>query len=111
MAVKPVIHMVATQCLPEHEREFNKWYDEVHVPLLFKFKGMTNVARYKLVNGPGESPKYLAVYEFKDQKAFDDFGKSPEMTAAIAEMNETWKGRAFEIKWRLQYEVLKTWKR
>jgi uncharacterized protein (TIGR02118 family) len=108
---KRVVNMVATQCLPEHEQEFNKWYDEVHIPLLFKFKGMTNVNRYKMSNGPGDFPKYLAIYEFEDQKAFDAFGNSPEMAAARAEMDQTWKGRAFEIKWRVQFEPLQTWKK
>ena len=111
MPTKRFVNMVATQCAPEHEQEFNKWYDEVHIPMLFKFKGMTSVVRYKLSSGPADFPKYLAVYEFEDQKAFDDFSKGPEMAAARAEMNETWKGRAFEIKWRAQYEPLKTWKK
>ena len=33
-----VINMVSTECQPEVEAEFNKWYDEIHIPLLFKFK-------------------------------------------------------------------------
>ncbi len=36
-----VINMVATRCQPEVEVKFNKWYDEIHIPLLFKFPGMT----------------------------------------------------------------------
>ncbi len=108
---KSFINIVATQCKPEVEQEFNKWYDEVHIPLLFKFKGMTNVIRYKLDGGPNDFPKYLALYEFKDKKTFEEFGKSPEMAAARAEMEQTWKGRAFEIKWRAQFEPMQTWKR
>ena len=105
------LNIVATECRPEHEAEFNKWYNEVHVPMLFKFDGMLGVTRYKLLGGSEGTARYLALYEFKDQASFDAFQKCPELKAAIDEMGQTWRGRAFDIKWRGQYQPLKAWKK
>jgi len=35
--------------------------------------------------------------------------KSPEFKAAIEEMQGTWKGEMFDIKWAVSCEPLKTW--
>jgi heme-degrading monooxygenase HmoA len=111
MESSPVINVVASQCQPEVEEKFNKWYDEIHIPLLFKFKGMKKVTRYKIVKETEEYPAYLTLYEFESRKAYEEYAGSPELAAARAEMNETWKEGGFEIKWRVQYEALKIWER
>jgi len=111
MEDKAVIHIVATQCHPDDEEKFNKWYDEVHIPLLMKFKGLKKVTRYKAAYEPKDYPKYLTIYEFTSRKDFAAYEKSPELAAARQEMSETWKARPFEMKWRVQYEALRTWQR
>ena len=111
MTDKPIILIRATQCQPEVEEKFNKWYDEIHIPLLLKFKGITEVTRYKLMNETEEYPKYLAIYKFESQSTLEAYETSPELVAALAELKETWKEGGFESKWRVQYEVMKTWKR
>jgi antibiotic biosynthesis monooxygenase (ABM) superfamily enzyme len=104
-----VINMVATRCQPEVEDKFNKWYDEIHIPLLFKFPGMTRVTRYQALKETEGEATYLAIYEFKDRKALEE--KSPELVAARAEMQETWQDKGFEITWRMQYAAIQTWER
>ena len=47
MGSNAIINIVATECRPEEEERFNKWYNEVHVPMLFKYKGMKRVTRCK----------------------------------------------------------------
>ena len=114
MAKAMIMTIVATECSAEKEAEFNKWYNEVHIPLLFKFKGNKKVTRYKLVGVMGENKdqaKYLACYEYESQEALDAFVKSPELAAAMEEMEETWTDGGFEIKWRAAYEPLKVWER
>ena len=111
MENKPVIHVVATQCKPEVEEEFNKWYDEVHVPLLFKFRGMKKVTRFKILKDTGEYPKYLAIYEFESRKDYEEYAASPELAAGQKEVAETWKESVFDIKWRVQYEAMKIWQK
>jgi len=106
-----VINVVGTRCHPDDEARFNKWYDEVHIPMLLKFKGMKKVTRFKAAYEPKEYPKYLTIYEFDSKKDFEAFQNSPELAAARAEMAETWKARPFEMTWRVQFESLKTWKK
>ena len=106
-----VINIVATRCQPEVEAKFNKWYDEIHIPLLFKFPGMTRVTRYKTLRETEEESTYLAIYEFKDRKALAEYEKSPELIAGRAEMKETWQDKGFEITWRMQFGAIKTWER
>ena len=111
MEDKPIVNIAATQCPPEVEEKFNTWYNEIHVPMLLKFKGIREAARYKIINGTEGSPKYLSVFEFESLKAFEEYGTSPELTLARADFRETWKGGEVEIKWQAQYEVIRTWKR
>ena len=111
MAVYPYINIVATECEPEEEQKFNRWYDETHIPLLFKFKGMKKVTRYKIAKETEGFPTYLAVYEFESKQAYEAYTKSAELAAGREEMDKTWKGGGFEIKWRVQYEAMKTWEK
>ena len=52
--------MVYTDVGPEHEDEFNRWYDEEHIPERLSIPGVLSAARYAAVQG---GPKYLACYE------------------------------------------------
>ena len=106
-----ILNIVATECPTKNEEKFNKWYNEVHIPLLFKFKGMKKVSRYKRLGENKECPRYLAFYEFESKEALAAYPDSPELAAAMQEMQETWKGGGFDIKWRAQYEPIKTWER
>jgi len=106
-----VINMVTTECKPEVEEKFNKWYNEVHVPLLSKYKGMKKVTRYKILNKTDEFPTYLCIYEFDSPAEYQGYSNSQELADARAEMNETWKEGGWEIKWRVQYEEMKTWQK
>jgi hypothetical protein len=83
----------------------------VHIPMLFKYRGMKKVTRYKLLKKSGEFPPYLAVYEFESRPEYEAYESSPEIIEARAEMKETWQGGGFEIKWRVQYQELKTWEK
>ena len=109
MATYPLINLVATECQPEFEEKFNKWYDEVHIPILLKFKGLKKVVRYKIAEKGTSHPAYLAIYEFESKQAFEKYQDSPELAAARAEMKETWKDGGFEIIWRLHYDAMKSW--
>ncbi len=130
MEDKPVIHVVGTECSPEDEEKFNSWYDEVHIPLLFRFKGIKEVTRYRITKGVKELspfrvkdddrreqyeaekyPSYLAIYTFESRKAYEAYLSSPELAAAWDDVKKTWQGGGFKITWRMQYESMKTWRR
>ena len=91
--------------------KFNTWYDEVHIPLLLRFKGIMEVTRYKLLYETEGYPKYLAIYKFVSKEAYEAFQTSPEFVAAVEERDQTWKQRGYEIKWEVKYEPIRTWQR
>ena len=108
MAKKPVLNIVTTQCKPEEEERFNKWYNEVHVPMLLKFGRIRHAGRYKVISEKTALPRYIALYWFPSYQDFEEFEKSPELAAAIKEMIESW-GRRIDTLTRVQYEIIKEW--
>jgi hypothetical protein len=51
----------------EIEAEFNRIYDERHIPDMLAVPGVTRAARYRLVSADSDDiPRYLAVYEVDD---------------------------------------------
>ena len=59
---------VETNCNdPSREREFNDWYDNIHLPDVLEPQGILSGTRYANVN-PGEGRgKYLALYEIETE--------------------------------------------
>ena len=46
--------------LPGHEAEFNRWYDEEHVPLISQVPGVLRARRFF---DPAGKPRYVALYD------------------------------------------------
>jgi len=55
--------MVWTDIDAGHEAEFNRWYDEEHLPRLLLVPGFLSAGRYAALKG---GPRYLAIYELED---------------------------------------------
>jgi len=68
--------MVRTDVAPEMEEEFNRFYNEEHIPLLLRVPGVLWARRG--VN-TGEGQKYIAVYEHENI----DIQKSPQYRKAV----------------------------
>lgn len=51
--------LVAMTPAPEHETEFNAWYDTEHVPALARVPGVLGARRFR---SAGDKPKYVALY-------------------------------------------------
>jgi hypothetical protein len=71
MSKKAVLLAWSSPVSTEMDDEFNRWYEDVHVPQVIEAVGKpTTVTRRTLVDprsGENSSvPKYLAVYEFED---------------------------------------------
>jgi hypothetical protein len=60
----------------EHEAEFNRWYDEEHLPMLAQVPGVLAARRFRAPTG---TPRYIAVYDLADEQV----AKSSEWRAAI----------------------------
>jgi hypothetical protein len=56
----PYVLLVRLGIPPEHEAEFNDWYNTDHLPALTSVPGVYGARRYRATAG---SPTYLAVYE------------------------------------------------
>ena len=52
--------VVQTDVAPEMEEEFNRWYDEEHIPRLLQVPGVRMAKRGR---NTGIGPKYIAIYE------------------------------------------------
>jgi hypothetical protein len=69
----------AMNVAPEHEAEFNKWYDTEHIPALATVPGTLCARRFRAPEG---SPRYVALYHFAspdvpDSKAWKDAANTP----------------------------------
>ena len=52
----------AMNVLPEHDAEFNEWYDNEHIPALAAVSGVLSARRFK---DPKGTHRYLALYHLK----------------------------------------------
>ena len=59
-AKKHIVLVVKIDVEPEMEEEFNRWYNEEHIPMLLKVPG---VLWAKRTINTGKGPKYAAFYE------------------------------------------------
>src|SRR3989442_11111702 len=59
--------MVYVDAPATYEDEFNRWYNEEHIPERLAIPGVLNAARYQAVEG---GPKYLACYELASLDAW-----------------------------------------
>jgi len=57
------LYIAQTAIPSEHEDEFNRLYDEEHLPNLLQVKGVRSARRYKMEWGDAGMATYLALYE------------------------------------------------
>lgn len=75
---KHILLIVRTDVVPEMEEEFNRWYNEEHIPRLLQVPGVL-WAKRGMDTGNGQ--KYIAVYEHESGEV--------QKTAAYREALET----------------------
>lgn len=74
---------------PKDPAEFERYYREIHMPLVGKIKGLQGVATTKFEPGPnGEQPPYyrMAALFASDQEKFNEIMGTPEGRAAGADL-------------------------
>ncbi len=57
--------IVLTNPTAGKEAEFNRWYDEQHLPDVLKVPGFVAAQRFKLAQAENPGWTYLAIYEFE----------------------------------------------
>lgn len=111
MPKKSIINIRGMDCPPEMEDKFNTWYNEKHIPMLLEIGEIKSVTRFERLSDDKEYPKYLAIYEFEDQEAFDRYNNSPQLAVVIEDLKQTFPEGTVVSKWRVQYGAIKTWSR
>jgi heme-degrading monooxygenase HmoA len=106
-----LIQIVAAESTPEKDAKFEKWYTEVHVPMLFGFAGVKQASRYRLKGDDKNCSKYLTIYEFESEEALAAFPKSPAFAAAIQDFENKKETVGFTMRWAGVYELIKSWER
>src|SRR5581483_8016868 len=84
---------------PQHEQDFNAWYNEEHLPALCTVPGVIGARRFRATEG---TPAYMATYYLTNP----DVTKSEAWTRAIS---TPWSARvrpAFRNLWRTVYRPL-----
>ncbi|KAJ6607483.1 hypothetical protein B0H10DRAFT_2071477 [Mycena sp. CBHHK59/15] len=105
---------VSLEVKPEHEDDFNKWYNQEHMDLLSKVPGWKRGRRYAIVdsNQRGELTnkpisKYLALHELDN----NGFAETPEWKLALS---TKWRDRVMENVVRRElrvFELLKVFRK
>jgi len=111
MSANQVVQVVASACAPGKEAAFEKWYTEVHVPMLMEYEGVRQAGRYRLMGDADGAPKFLAFYEFESYEALEGFGKSDVLAAALKDLEERKEEIGFTMVWAAPYELIKSWER
>ncbi|MBI4287099.1 MAG: DUF4286 family protein [Chloroflexi bacterium] len=101
-----VLYLVGANCNdPAQESEFNRWYNEVHIPEVLRLPGFVSARRYEIIKPREGYPKYMAVYEMQDEAAYNAFqeymrkarkGEAPAFTA----------GPEFAVPWTAGYKPI-----
>lgn len=63
--VGATVLVVTMEVDPEDEAEFNKWYNEQHLPERMEIPGYVSARRFKLEDGDG-ALTYLCIWELED---------------------------------------------
>ena len=64
--------LVFTNALPGRDEEFNRWYDEIHLPEVLALPVFTGARRLQLAPAqmfPEQRFRYLAIYEYRGSAA------------------------------------------
>jgi len=80
---------------PEDEAEFNKWYNEQHLPERMEIPGYVSARRFKLEEGNG-ALTYLCIWELEDGSPLQSQmykEQNADPTSLYLRVNETIKAR------------------
>ncbi len=91
------IMVVMMQVDPEHEEEFNRWYDEEHLRERLEIPGYISARRFKLEEGAEGMLNFLCIWELEDASPLQSElyrQQRARMTALHRRANEVIKERA-----------------
>jgi hypothetical protein len=78
------LFVVRATIAKEREAEFNRWYNEEHVPQVLRYNGAVSARRYRHVTGEDKFD-YMAVYELASEEVLQRFLQSDALKDLRAE--------------------------
>ena len=84
---KPAMLIVHSFCQREHEKEFNKWYNNTHIHDVARVSGARNARRFQLITD-GDEHEYLAMYEFDSEAKLEAFMQSEALKRLVQEYDK-----------------------
>jgi hypothetical protein len=84
IAMATILFVVKATIRQDREADFNRWYNEEHVPQVLRWKGVVSARRYRAILGE-DTYQYMAVYELASEENFRAFMDSEDMKALRAE--------------------------
>jgi hypothetical protein len=93
--VGTTVLVVTMEVDPEDEAEFNKWYNEQHLPERMEIPGYVSARRFKLEEGDG-ALTYLCIWELEDGSPLQSRmyqEQQADSTALYLRVNQTIKAR------------------
>jgi hypothetical protein len=66
------------------EKDFNEWYDAVHVPEIMETPGMVRAVRYENTNPQDGEGKFVAAYEIETDDLETTLAKFTEIVDSMA---------------------------
>jgi len=76
---------------PSREKEFNKWYDTVHLPDILETPGFVRAMRYENTDTSDGKGKFVAMYEIESDdmaQTLAVFSENVNKTAAQGRMSD-----------------------
>jgi hypothetical protein len=86
-----VLFVVKAVAPKGREDEFNRWYDDRHVPDVLKFPGVVSARRYQAIAGEDRF-EYMAVYELRDEATYRALMASDHMKYLVADYDKNFPG-------------------
>jgi hypothetical protein len=85
------LFVVKATITADRESEFNRWYDDEHVPDVLRFNGAVSARRYRALLGE-DRWQYMAVYEFRDAATLQRFLESEHFKHLVSEYDARFGG-------------------
>ncbi len=73
-------------CDPSREKEFNDWYNKIHLPDILETPGFVRAVRYENTNPAEGQGKFIAMYEIE----------TDDLASTLAQFDKIVNGRANE---------------
>lgn len=87
------LFIVESNCTdPDHEADFNKWYNTIHLPDMLELPDVVGADRYENIDPRDGEAKYVALYEIESddiQKTIEDTARHIEEKAKQGRMSDS----------------------